>query len=84
MTDQSATQQGLPTEGAPDQASAPTVSAESPLASPHADAVDSKRPTGVMSWARIAAGVALACAALLVWFDAAPSDNTFSSERASI
>ena len=84
MTDQDTTQQGLSTEVAADETAAPTMSAASRRPAPNSDAVESKRQTGVMRWVRIAAGVALACAALLVWFDAAPSDNTFSSERASI
>jgi hypothetical protein len=44
----------------------------------------SEKRTDILGWVRIAAALALAAVAVGVWFDTAPSDNSFASERSSI
>lgn len=90
MTDQSTSRQSPTTstndsEPAQTAPTAPTASTAPTREGTHGDSVRvEKKPAAVMGWVRIVAGLVLAGVALLVWFDAAPSDTTFADERSSI
>lgn len=81
MTDQSTSEPGTTTS----TYSSPSTDTAQTGPSPHGDSVRAeKKPTPVAGWVRIVAGLVLAGVALLIWFDAAPKDATFASERSSI
>lgn len=59
-------------------------SAPSRVAATHGSSVGAEKKRAVIGWVRIVAAVVLAAVAVFVWFDTAPGDSSFASERSSI